>query len=213
MSEAFHERMSRRDLYLPTIGIQMFDRLRTFLGFGSNQNRTDTDGAPKVRGDQQKVDTATRNHHFQFKYFVASLALQDPERYFTTFSAQNGLEQITKMWIGFGQQFPEAERIPPTDLELWARTDTLPNLVVLTLPLGTNRNEAIYIAAPRPQADQEPPRVYCLERSWDLVKNQPMSMLIAMTSAGRMNLGPYSPDLSRDQFIDIVDQSHPSSAN
>ena len=52
-----------------------------------------------------------RKHHMQMKYLLAQMAIQNPERFFSTFGPGGNTAYLTDLWTAVGQQMPADQRV------------------------------------------------------------------------------------------------------
>ena len=141
-----------------------------------------------------------RAHHFQMKYFVAKLALQNPVRFFDTFGPDGDKDYFTDLWKAFGGQLEPAEKVPHDGASVW----TSPagpaghEVIVLTFPVPEARGEAHFVGAVR--LSESGCRVFCLERAEGESPRQPDTVLSELAPHGRANWGT-GPAPVREDFV------------
>jgi hypothetical protein len=144
----------------------------------------------------------TRDHHFKVKTILASMAIQDIERYFKTFSSPGGPEYLEDLWNGLGMELPEAQRIDSHGLNI--SVHTLKNnlqAIAITLPEPQRRNEAYFLAAIRLPNGMG--LMIGLERSVHPMTSEVITMLVGWSPQGRMNFGP-GPLPTMEAFLEAV---------
>ena len=142
------------------------------------------------------MTSEARPHHTKMKYLLAQMALQNPERFFTTFGPGGDAEFLATLWQGMGQRFAENERVAHDGArtEHRAASGDGPEVLVLVLPTPAARGEAYLLAAVR-NADGAL-RVFCLERALPSAGDAPATMLSEISPEGRANWGPsVAPDV------------------
>lgn len=130
-----------------------------------------------------------RTHHMQMKYLLAQMAIQDPERFVSTFGPGGDSEYLVDLWTAVGQRLPEAERVSNAGIGTWVEgRDSEPAALVLILPAATCRNEAHFVGIVRGLAGEW--RVFCLEAANPPTGETTATVLVEMAADGRNHWGP-----------------------
>jgi len=140
-----------------------------------------------------------RAHHFQLKYLLGQMALQDPARFFATFGKDGDPHYFADLWNGVGANFPVEEQVPSQGASMWHRPGRPPNsteAIVLSLPEPQAQSEAHYIGVFRLSDDRC--RVFFLERSVNPMTKEVTTVLAELSSNGRANWGPGSAPVLED---------------
>lgn len=143
-----------------------------------------------------------RQHHMQMKYLLAQMAIQNPERFFATFGPGGEAAYLSDLWTAMGQSLPPNQQIPSAGAAVWHRpAGEGPEVIVLTLPPPTARNEAHFVAATRP-ADGVC-RVFCLERADMQSTGEEFTILSELAANGHSNWGPGGEPIA-EEFAEVV---------
>jgi hypothetical protein len=140
-----------------------------------------------------------RAHHFQLKYLLGQMALQDPARFFATFGEGGDPHYFEDLWHGIGENFPVEERVPGHGASMWHRPALTPNAtetIVLSLPEPQAQSEAHFVGVFRVFGDRC--RVFFLERSLNPMTKEVTTVLAELSSSGRANWGPGSAPVLED---------------
>lgn len=144
-----------------------------------------------------------RAHHFQMKYLLAQLALQNPQRFLVRFRPDGDQRFLADLWSAVGRDLDPAERIPSTGVAVWHRAaqDDEGEMVVLSFPTPAGTGEAYYVAA---LVQQHRGRVFCLEHAVHPMTQETGTMLVELAANSRANFGAVVVSGLED-FVAMID--------
>ena len=143
-------------------------------------------------------------HHTRVKYLLAQMALQDPAAFRARLGPGGDPRYLELMWRAVGQELEEADRVAAAGTATWHRPPApdVAELLLLTLPRPTARNQAFFLAL-RISADSTC-RLFCLESAQDPTTQKAYTVLAEFVPAGRLNWGPAcAPE--REAFVGWID--------
>jgi hypothetical protein len=144
-----------------------------------------------------------RAHHFQMKYLLAQLALQNPQRFLVRFRPDGDQRFLADLWSAVGRDLDPAERIPSHGVAVWHRAaqDDEGEMVVLTFPTPAGTGEAYFVAA---LVQHHRGRVFCLERTVHPMTQEAGTMLVELAANSRANFGAVVVSGLED-FVAMID--------
>lgn len=143
-----------------------------------------------------------RQHHMQMKYLLAQMAIQNPDRFFATFGAEEGAACLADLWAAIGQSLPPDQQVPAAGAAAWHRpAGEGAEVVILTLPPPAARNEAYFVGAVRPVGGGC--RAFCLERSIVPSTGEEFTILSELAANGRSNWGP-GVEPAVERFAEVI---------
>lgn len=141
-----------------------------------------------------------RQHHFQMKYLVAQMALQDPQAFCARFDPGKDPTYFSLLWAGMAEQFEPQERASGNGAEAHCVADESGAVeeLILTFPTPEAQGEAWFVGAFA--TPEKRFRVFCLESSLDPRTGQASTVLAEFRPNGRANWGP-ARSAKREDFV------------
>lgn len=129
-------------------------------------------------------------HHTRVKYLLAQMALQDPAAFRARFGPGGDPRYLELLWRALGEELDPTDRVPADGVSTWHRPGSaqVAELIVLTLPRPTARNQAFFLALRL--APDHTCRLFCLESALDPSTQQAYTVLAEFVPSGRLNWGP-----------------------
>ncbi|HVT81277.1 MAG TPA: hypothetical protein VHM90_11535 [Phycisphaerae bacterium] len=136
------------------------------------------------------------------KHMLGSMALQKPDRFFSTFGPAGDRAYLADLWNGMGMELPENERVSSDGIssELFGFNGY--EMLLVTMPAATEPNEAYFVVVVR---KGEECRVFFLERSGGWGKLALGTMVAELSAGGRRNRGT-GPEPLAGNFVEFVRQ-------
>ena len=146
-----------------------------------------------------------RAHHFQMKYLLAQLALQNTTRFLARMRPGGDPRFLPDLWSAVGRDLEPAERLPSTGAAVWHRgtPGEEGELVVLTFPTPASPGEAYFVGL---LMHRQRGRVFCLEHMSHPVTPACGAMLVELSMNSRCHLGPLGA-ASLEAFVAAIDRT------
>jgi hypothetical protein len=105
--------------------------------------------------------------------------------FFSTFAAENGSDNLVKVWNGTGMQLPEEDRMSADGLSLAIDAEENYRTILITFPQPTTSNECHYVVAITPITDNSALRLFGLEMAEQSSAFPNSTAIVEWTKIGR----------------------------
>lgn len=142
-----------------------------------------------------------RAHHYRFAHqLLPQFARDAGHRVLDGTPPGDVTPNLVRMWTGFGESLPAADRLPADGLTAQRLTYGGIDLLLVTLPAPAAPPEAYYAAIARAQGSTEC-RYFTLEHTVDVLTGNSATMYGGWSERGHLNYGPGPETPGVDAFL------------